>query len=41
MAVRLPLVLAGMGIVPLRKDLLDPLAVPWIALGVFGTSKVV
>jgi uncharacterized protein len=34
----LPLVLAGMGIVPLRKDLLDALTVPWIALGVFGPA---
>lgn len=32
----LPLVLAGTGIVPFRKDLLGALTVPWIALGVFG-----
>ncbi len=34
----LPLVLAGVGIVPLREDLLDALTVPWVALGVFGPA---
>ena len=32
----LPLVLAGAGIIPLGKDLLGALTVPWIAVGVFG-----
>jgi membrane protease YdiL (CAAX protease family) len=34
----LPLVLAGAGILPLGKDLLSALTVPWIALGVFGPA---
>ena len=34
----LPLVLAGAGIIPLGKNLLSALTVPWIALGVFGPA---
>jgi len=34
----LPLVLAGAGIIPLGKDLLSALTVPWVALGVFGPA---
>jgi hypothetical protein len=34
----LPLVLAGVSITPLGKDLLSALTVPWIALGVFGPA---
>ncbi|MDO8881108.1 MAG: CPBP family intramembrane glutamate endopeptidase, partial [Coriobacteriia bacterium] len=32
----LPLVLAGAGIIPLEKDLLSAVTVPWIMVGVFG-----
>ena len=34
----LPLVLAGAGIIPLGKNLLSVLTVPWISLGVFGPA---
>ncbi|MCA1784056.1 MAG: hypothetical protein ABR500_02360 [Dermatophilaceae bacterium] len=34
----LPLVLAGMGVIHLRKDPLDALTVPWVAVGVFGPA---
>lgn len=27
-----------MGIIPLRKDLLDTLTVPWVAVNVFGPA---
>jgi uncharacterized protein len=34
----LPLVLAGAGIIPLGKDQLSAVTVPWIAVGVFGPA---
>ena len=34
----LPLVLAGAGIIPLGRDLLSAVTVPWIAVGVFGPA---
>jgi membrane protease YdiL (CAAX protease family) len=34
----LPLVLAGAGLIPLGRDVLSAVTVPWIALGVFGPA---